>query len=146
MTLQLPRFGLDYVLAYPEGFDLPDSTIESAKAAAKKSGGSFEITHDMDSAFKDADIIYPKSWGPWMTTTDADEAKAMITKHEDWITDERKMALAKDDAIFMHPLPADRNVEVTDAVMDGPNSVIFDESENKMYVCESVMALTMANK
>ena len=75
MTLQLPRFGLDYVLAYPEGFELPESTIESAKAAAKKSGGSFEITHDMESAFKDADIIYPKSWGPWMTTTDADEAR-----------------------------------------------------------------------
>ena len=146
MTLQLPRFGVDYVLAYPEGFDLPSETIASAKAAAKKSGGSFEIVHDMEEAFKDADIIYPKSWGPWMTTTDDAKSKELIANNKHWITDERKMALAKDDAIFMHPLPADRNVEVTDGVMDGPNSVIFDESENKMYVCESVMALTMANK
>ncbi len=60
----------------------PISTIESAKAAAKKSGGSFEIIHDMESAFKDADIIYPKSWGPWMTTTDDDEAKELIAKYE----------------------------------------------------------------
>jgi N-acetylornithine carbamoyltransferase len=53
------------------------------------------------------------------------------------------MALAKEDAIFMHPLPADRGVEVTDGVMDGPQSVIFDEAENKMHICSAVYALTM---
>jgi len=53
------------------------------------------------------------------------------------------MALAKPDAIYMHPLPADRNIEVTDAVMDGPQSVVFDESENKMYIVEAILALTM---
>ena len=54
------------------------------------------------------------------------------------------MALAKPDAIYMHPLPADRNIEVTDAVLDGPQSVVFDEAENKMHVCSAVMSLTMA--
>jgi ornithine carbamoyltransferase len=53
------------------------------------------------------------------------------------------MALAKPDAIYMHPLPADRNIEVTDAVMDGPNSVVYDEAENRMHVQKAVMALTM---
>ena len=53
------------------------------------------------------------------------------------------MALAKPDAIYMHPLPADRNVEVTDGVMDGPNSVVFDEAENRMHTQKAVMALTM---
>jgi len=53
------------------------------------------------------------------------------------------MKLAKPDAIYMHPLPADRNIEVTDTVMDGPQSVVYDEAENRMHVQEAVMALTM---
>lgn len=144
MVLQLPRFGIDLVLAHPPEFKLPDETIEQAKEFARRAGAGFEITDDMEAAFKDADVIYPKSWGPWMTTTDGKESADIIKKYSHWITDERKMKLAKEDAIFMHPLPADREVEVTSAVMDGPNSVIFDEAENKMHICSSVMALTMA--
>jgi len=144
MALQMPRFGIDFVLAHPPEFKLPEETIERAKESARLAGSGFEITDDMDYAFKDADIIYPKSWGPWMVTTDGKEAGEIISKYKNWITDERKMALAKEDAIFMHPLPADREVEVTSAVMDGPNSVIFDEAENKTHICSAVMALTMA--
>jgi N-acetylornithine carbamoyltransferase len=143
MVLQMPRFGVDLVLAHPKEFSLPESTIEYAKEAARRNGCGFEITDDMEAAFKDADIIYPKSWGPWMTTTDKDEAGKIIKKYESWIADERKMALAKEDAIYMHPLPADRGIEVTDAVLDGPQSVVFPEAENKMYIAEAVMALTM---
>lgn len=144
MALQFPRFGMDFVLAHPPEFKLPEETIARGKEEARKAGGSFEIVHDMEEAFKDADVIYPKSWGPWMLTTDAEEAGKMIKKYESWITDERKMALAKEDAIFMHPLPADRGVEVTNGVMDGPQSVIFDEAENKMHICSAVYNLTMA--
>ena len=99
----------------------------------------------MDAAFKDADIIYPKSWGALETTTDPEEGAKIIQQYEHWITDERKMALAKPDAIFMHPLPADRNVEVTDEVMDGPNSVIFDEAENRLHTIKAVMVATLRN-
>lgn len=143
MILQMPRFGLDIVLAHPPEFKLKSEIMEQAREEARKAGAGFEMMDDMEAAFKDADIIYPKSWGALETTTDPEEGAKIINKYKHWITDERKMALAKPDAIFMHPLPADRNIEVTDGVMDGPNSVIFDEAENKMYVCESVMALTM---
>jgi ornithine carbamoyltransferase len=97
----------------------------------------------MEEAFKDADVIYAKSWGPLLTTNDPDEGKAIQDKYTSWITDERKMALAKEDAIYMHPLPADRNIEVTDGVMDGPNSVVYDEAENRLHAQKAVMALTM---
>ena len=97
----------------------------------------------MDAAFQDADIIYAKSWGAMAHTPDADEGAKIIKKYASWITDERRMALARPDAIYMHPLPADRNIEVTDGVMDGPQSAVYDEAENRMHTQKAVMALTM---
>jgi N-acetylornithine carbamoyltransferase len=78
-----------------------------------------------------------------LTTTDPDEDKRLTDQYQDWITDERRMAMANDDAIYMHPLPADRNIEVTDGVIDGPHSVVFDEAENRLHAQKAVMALTM---
>ena len=98
----------------------------------------------MEEGFKDADIVYAKSWGPLVNITDPAEITRVTNKYESWITDARKMALAKEDAIFMHPLPADRNIEVTDEVLDGPQSVVFDEAENRLHAQKAVMALTMA--
>jgi len=98
---------------------------------------------DMEEAFKDADVVYAKSWGPLLTTQDPEEGKRIQDQYKHWITDARKMKLAKDDAIYMHPLPADRDVEVTSEVMDGPNSVVFDQAENRLHAQKAVMALTM---
>jgi N-acetylornithine carbamoyltransferase len=143
LILQMPRFGLDVVLAHPPEFKLMPDIMEQAKEGARKAGAGFEVTDDMEEAFKDADIIYAKSWGPLLTTQDPKEGKVIQDKYESWITDQRKMSLAKEDAIYMHPLPADRDVEVTSEVMDGPNSVVFDEAENRMHAQKAVMALTM---
>jgi N-acetylornithine carbamoyltransferase len=117
--------------------------MEMAQEQARKFGAGFEVTDDMEAAFKDADIIYAKSWGAMVHTPDAAAGAEIIKKYEHWITDERKMALAKPDAIYMHPLPADRNIEVTDGVMDGPQSVVYDEAENRLHAQKAVMALTM---
>ncbi len=143
LILQMPRFGLDVVLAHPPEFKLMPEIMEQAEEEARKAGAGFEVTDDMEAAFKDADIVYAKSWGPLLTTQDPDEGKVIQDKYKSWITDQRKMSLAKDDAIYMHPLPADRDVEVTSEVMDGPNSVVFDEAENRMHAQKAVMALTM---
>lgn len=143
LILQMPRFGLDVVLAHPPEFKLMPEIMEQAKEEARKAGAGFEVTDDMEAAFKDADIVYAKSWGPLLTTQDPEEGKVIQDKYESWITDQRKMSLAKEDAIYMHPLPADRDVEVTSEVMDGPNSVVFDEAENRMHAQKAVMALTM---
>jgi N-acetylornithine carbamoyltransferase len=97
----------------------------------------------MAEAVRDADVVYAKSWGPLMVTTDPDEGKVIQDKYKHWITDSKLMSLAKDDAIYMHPLPADRDIEVTSEVMDGPNSVVFDQAENRLHAQKAVMALTM---
>ena len=143
LILQMPRFGLDVVLAHPPEFRLQEDIVNQAREQAKKYNTSFEVTESMEEGFTGADVVYAKSWGPLLTTADPDQGKSIQDKYRQWITDDDKMALAKPDAIYMHPLPADRNVEVTDEVMDGPHSVVYDEAENRLHVQKAVMALTM---
>lgn len=143
LILQMPRFGMDVTLAYPEEFMLMPDIVDEAKAQAKKYGTAFEITNSMEEGFEDADVVYAKSWGPLLTTAEPIEGKRLQDKYQDWITDAAKMKLAKSDAIYMHPLPADREIEVTNEVMDGPQSVVFDQAENRLHAQKAVMALTM---
>ncbi len=143
LILQMPRFGMDVTLAYPEEFMLMPEIVDEARGLARKYGTAFEIVHDMREGFKDADVVYAKSWGPLLTTDDPEEGKRLQDKYQDWITDSEKMRLAKPDAIYMHPLPADRDIEVTSEVMDGPQSVVFDQAENRLHVQKATMALTM---
>jgi N-acetylornithine carbamoyltransferase len=144
LILQMTRFGCDVVLAHPPEFKLMPEIMQQAKDNAKKYGVGFDVTDNMDEAFKDADVVYPKSWGPMLTTTGKEEGKALIDKYKSWITDERRMKLTKDDSIYMHCLPADRGLEVTDGVIDGPHSVVYDEAENRLHAQKAVMALTMS--
>jgi N-acetylornithine carbamoyltransferase len=122
---------------------MPD-IMDQAREQARKYHTGFEVAHDMEEACKDADIIYAKSWGPLLTTQDQEEGKKIQDQYQDWIMDEAKLALGKDDVIYMHPLPADRDVEVTSKVLDGPHSVVFDEAENRLHAQKAVMALTMS--
>src|SRR5574338_638242 len=147
LILQMPRFGMDVVLAHPPEFKLMPEIMDMAQEQARKFHTGFEVVSDpngMEKAFQDADVVYAKSWGAMLTTEDANEGARIIDQYKHWITDAQKMKAAKDDAIYMHPLPADRDVEVTSEVMDGPNSVVFDEAENRLHAQKAVMALTMA--
>lgn len=144
LILQLPRFGADVVLAHPKGFELMPDIVDQAKSLAKENKTGFEMVDDMQAAFKDGDVIYAKSWGPLLTTTDAEKGKQMQDQHKDWITDAKKMKLAHNDAIYMHPLPADREVEVSNEVLDGPQSVVIDQAENRLHAQKAVLALTMS--
>jgi N-acetylornithine carbamoyltransferase len=144
LILQMPRFGLDIVLAHPPEFTLMPEIMDQAREQAKKYGAGFEVVDNMDAALEDADVVYAKSWGALVHAADEKEGARIISKYSSWITDERRMKLAKPDAIYMHPLPADRNIEVTDGVLDGPSSVVYDEAENRMHVQKAVMALTMS--
>ncbi len=138
-ALLFPRFGIDVTLAYPEGFELPDWVIEEAKVNAEKSGGSFKITHDMKEAFTDADIVIPKNWGSWS----GKKGDMDLSQFKDWKCTEEMMKLAAKDANYMHALPADRGNEVEDSVIDGPQSIVYQEAENRLHTSKAVMILTM---
>ena len=144
LILLMTRYGANVRLTHPPEFGLMTDIVAQAEENARGSRGSFEILEDFDQGFKGADIVYPKSWGPLLTTTDTAEATEISAKYTDWIADEQRIGLAKPDVGYMHCLPADRNVEVTDGVIDGPNSVVFDQAENRLHVQKAVMALTMS--
>ena len=139
----LPRFGMDVVIAHPPGFELMPEVIEKAQAAAAEAGSTITFMDDMDEAFRGADVVYPKSWGRLDAFTDGSKALAESGAFADWICDARRMSLAAPDALYMHCLPADRGREVTDEVIDGPQSVVFDEAENRMHTGKALLALTM---
>ncbi|MGD8396610.1 MAG: ornithine carbamoyltransferase [Candidatus Eiseniibacteriota bacterium] len=139
----MTRFGMDVVLAHPPEFRLMEDQLELARANAAASGGRFEIVDAMDTAFRDADVVYPKSWGSIDLFDRPEESLALGARYRDWICDERRMALARPEALYMHCLPADRGTEVTDAVIDGPRSVVYDEAENRLHTCKALMAALM---
>jgi N-acetylornithine carbamoyltransferase len=141
--LLLTRYGANVRLTRPPEFKLMPEIVAQAAANAEEAHGSFEILEDFDKGMEGADVVYAKSWGSMLTTDDLEESAKISEQYTDWITDERRMAMADPDAIYMHPLPADRNIEVTDAVIDGPHSRVFDQAENRLHVQKAVMALTM---
>ena len=143
LALLLPRFGMNVRLVHPPEFALMPEIVAQAEANAKAGHASFEIMDDFDEGIRGTDVVYAKSWGAVTSTADEAEGARIIAKYASWITDEKRMELAGEDAVFMHPLPADRNVEVTDAVIDGPRSAVYDQAENRLHGQKAVMALTM---
>ncbi len=139
--------GMDVTLAHPEGLDLDPRILEKTKLLAKKHGGAFKISHSMEDSFKDADVVYPKAWTVQPTdgsgVMDEAEAQPVFEANKHWICTQEKMALT-DDAYYMHCLPADRDMEVTDEVIDGPSSVIIEEAANRLHAQKGMMALLMA--
>ncbi len=141
--------GMEVVLAHPKGFELDPEVIEACRSYAERYGGSFAVVNDMEAAFEGAQVVYPKSWTavpmfkPPVGEGSPERTKELFEANKDWICDAEKLKLADKHAIYMHCLPADRGFEVTDEVIDGPQSVVFDEAENRLHVQKAVMALTM---
>ncbi|HKQ48003.1 MAG TPA: ornithine carbamoyltransferase [Phycisphaerae bacterium] len=156
----MTRFGMDVTLAHPPEYKLMDKCMRTARENAKAAGTKFEVVDSMDAAFKNADIVYPKSWGPYDLMLKRRDAKgdvemkgieeqmlAMNARYKPWICNAERMRLAKTKtAIYMHCLPADRNAEVTDDVIDGPQSVVFQEAENRLHTAKAIMASTMRQR
>jgi N-acetylornithine carbamoyltransferase len=143
LILLLPRYGINVRLTHPPEFRLQDEIISQAEENARLGNGSLEILDDFNAGFEGADVVYPKSWGCMLTTSDPKESADIAANYQDWIADESRLARASDSVGYMHCLPADRGIEVTDQVIDGPHSWVFDEAENRLHVQKAVMALTM---
>lgn len=144
--LLFPRYGMDVTLAYPEGYDLPAWAIAQAQEHARTNGGSFRITHNMEEAYKDADIVIPKNWGSWVNNQSDEVVDDLLESYKSWKCTEEMISLASPNVYYMHALPADRGNEVEDSVIDGPHSIVYPEAENRLHTAKAVMAMTMGNK
>jgi len=131
--------GMHVRVGTPEGY-LPDAAVvEAAAARAELTGGSVLVTHDPVAAVEGADVLATDTWVS-MGDKDGERRHNLLKPYQ---VNARLMARAKPDAIFMHCLPAHRGDEVTDEVIDGPQSVVFDEAENRMHTGKALLALTM---
>jgi N-acetylornithine carbamoyltransferase len=143
VILLMTRYGANVRLTRPPEFKLMPEIVAQAEENAKKSHGSFEVVEDFEEGMAGADVVYAKAWGSMLTTSDLDESAKISEQYTDWIVDPHRMEMADEDAIYMHPLPADRNIEVADAVIDGRWSRVYDQAENRLHAQKAVMALTM---
>ena len=136
------KVGMDVSVASPEGYECNAEIVENAKADAKLTGAVIDVSNDPESAVKNADVVYTDTW---VSMGQEEEKAKRIKDFEGYTIDEKLFSLADSEAVFMHCLPAYRGYEVTEDVIDGPNSVIFDEAENRLHVQKAVMALTMGD-
>ena len=146
-VLGFTKMGADVTLAHPEGIDLDPEIVDQAADNAEKANVDFTTENDMERAFRDADVVYPKHWVSYRVgERGTDAEKEIHDQHTDWICDEEMMGNANPDARYMHCLPAKRGYEATDAVMDGPRSVIYEQAGNRMHAQKALMALTMGGR
>ena len=151
--LLFPRYGMDVVVAHPPEFPLQRDIVERARARAAEAGTRLEFVDSMEEAVHDADVVIPKNWGgfayfdEWVDDEEHHRAmQANLEKYRHWTLTPQIFSLAKKHAKIMHALPADRGHEVTDDLLDGPHSIIYDEAENRLHTAKAVLALTLGGR
>ncbi len=132
-------FGYKLYIARPKGYDPNPRIMKFVEENAPKSGAEIVLTEDLEEAFKDADVVYANTWhsmgGPEM------EKERRLRDWQGYQANEENTKVAKEDFIFMHCLPGYRGEEMTDAIIEGPHSVVFDQAENRMHTEKAVLAL-----
>lgn len=142
LMLGCAKTGMNISVACPEGYGCSKKYIDMAFAIAKATGSIIELTNDPKKAVQDADVVYTDTWVSMGMEKEKEERTKIFA---DYQVNSSLFALAKADAIFMHCLPAYRGLEVTEEIIDGPASVVFDEAENRLHAQKAVMVKLMGS-
>ncbi|WP_456322617.1 ornithine carbamoyltransferase [Hydrogenimonas sp.] len=130
------KLGFELRVATPKGYECDPDIVEDAFIFAKESGATILFTNDPKEAVAGADVVTTDTW---VSMGDEEEKEKRLKDFAGFTVDESMMKLAKADAIFLHCLPAYRGFEVTEEVLEGPQSVVFDEAENRLHAQKGVM-------
>jgi len=126
------KFSFSFVVACPKGYE-PDAEIVRA---AKEKGGRVSVTHEIEKAVRDADVVYTDVWTSMGQEREFEKRRKAFQSYQ---LNQAVLARAKKDAVVMHCLPAHRGEEITDEVLDGPQSVVLDQAENRLHVQKAIM-------
>ncbi|MFQ6109551.1 MAG: ornithine carbamoyltransferase, partial [Candidatus Aminicenantales bacterium] len=137
------KAGGTMAVATPAGFEPRSDILKQAEEDAKETGAHFSLTDDPVEAAKDADVIYTDVWASMGQESEKEERADIFAPFQ---VNEELMAKAKNDAVFMHCLPAHRGEEVTDEVIDSSQSIVFDQAENRLHVQKIIMLLLLGMK
>lgn len=130
------KLGMDFALGAPEGYSLRPDVLALAQQFAAESGSKISISTDPRAAIQDADVVYTDTWTSMGQEAEAEERRKVFPPYQ---VNTALLAYARPDAIVMHCLPAHRGDEITDEVADGPQSVIFDQAENRMHAQKAIL-------
>ncbi len=136
LILAATMCGINFRMASPAGYAVKDNIINIARDYAAGSGSTIFFTADPRDAVTGADIVYTDVWTSMGQESEAEKRRQAFAGYQ---VNSELLSLAREDAIFMHDLPAHRGEEVTDDVMDGPQSVVFEQSENKMHMLKALL-------
>ncbi len=140
LCLAAAMSGMEFRFASPEGYDLPEATVARARGLARDAGGSVACLRDPGEAVKGALVVYTDVWA---SMGQEEESAARREAFQGYEVDSRLMSLAAPEAIFMHDLPAHRGEEVSAEVIEGPQSAVFDQAENRLHAQQAVLALIL---
>lgn len=134
------KVGMDVVIAAPGGYEPDAGVLAAARQDAAETGATLSVVKDPEEAVAGADIIYTDVWASMGQEAEAEEKEKQFLAYQ---INSHLLSLAQKDAIVLHCLPAKRGKEITDEVIDGPQSAVFDEAENRLHAHKAIMALTM---
>src|SRR5664279_1944523 len=135
------RLGADFAIGCPEGYTPDPDIVAQAEGLAAVSGASLVVTHDTAQALAGAHAVYTDVWASMGQEQEAVERKRAFRSYQ---VNDALFAMARPDAVFMHCLPAKRDEEVTDSIMEHPRSVIFDQAENRLHAQKALLLMMLA--
>lgn len=136
------KFGMNVAIATPEGYEVDADVAKQSQEFAEQHGALITLTHDPKEAAADADVIYTDVWASMGFEEEQQQREKAFQSFQ---VNEELAKYAKNDYLFMHCLPAHRGEEVSAGVIDGANSIIFDQAENRLHAQKAIMALTMSS-
>jgi ornithine carbamoyltransferase len=134
---------MDFAIASPEGYGLPTSVLGQAERLASLTGASMQVVSAPEEAVRGADVVYTDVW---TSMGQEDQRRERLEAFAGYQVNNSLFSLAAPDAMFMHDLPAHRGEETVDEVIDGPQSVVFDQAENRLHAQRAILALLMGEE
>jgi len=141
LMLGAARFGMRFVAAVPEGYDPDENAVTAAKRAAVQMGGTVELVRDPQEAAQGADVLYTDVWTSMGQEEEAERRRSDLAAYR---IDDGLLARAAPDAIVLHCLPAHYGEEITEEILYGPHSAVWDQAENRLHAQKALMALIIS--